>query len=237
MGIVAASAVLTACSSAAPAPRPGAVAQPEEGGWRGREGVQEAIALLNRGDVTVARERLMSVLRRDAGDGIARQLLSQIDGDPRQMLGAQSYSYTLRDGETLSTIAQRVLGNPMMFYILARYNDIAVPESVRPGQVIRIPGRRSAPAPERRRQRPAAPPRSEPERSVPPPAAASPRPSANPALAARLRAQGLAALNGGAVDRAVALLRRAAAADPGNAAIRGDLERALRVQRTVRSRR
>lgn len=225
---------LAGCNST-PGARPEAPSAPASGEWRGREGVQEAIALLNRGEADPARRRLMSVLRRDPADGIARQLISQIDGDPRQILGAQSYSYTMREGETLSTIAQRAFGNPMMFYLLARYNNIAVPQSVTPGQVIQIPGRRPSPPAERRpQQRPApAPPRPQATRPAPEPAA----PAANPALAARLRAQGLSALNGGAVDRSVSLLRQALAAQPENAAIRGDLARALRVQRTLQSRR
>ncbi|WP_206185534.1 LysM domain-containing protein, partial [Sphingosinicella sp. CPCC 101087] len=237
--LLVASVGLSGCASKAPAPEPAPASAPpaNEGGWRGREGVQEAIALLNRGEAERARERLMSVLELDPGDGIARQLISQIDGDPRQMLGSESYSYTLREGETLSTIAQRALGNPMMFYILARYNNIAVPESTSAGQVIQVPGRRPAPTPAARQPRPSAgPQRPAPQRAAPP-AATSPSPTTNPALAGRLRTQGLAALNSGAVDRAVALLRQALAADPANAAVRRDLERAMRVQRTVRSRR
>lgn len=221
------------CSSMPGSRAPAGASAPN---WQGRQRVQEAIALLNRGDAARARRQLMAALRRDPGDGIARQLLSQIDGDPRQMLGAVSYSHTLTEGETLSSVAQRALGNPMMFWILARYNNIAVPDSVRAGQVIEVPGRRPAAATRR-----AAPAAREPTPSRPRPAPAQPatpaRPATNPALAARLRSQGLAALNTGAVDRAVAMLRRARAADPDNVAIGADLERALRVQRTVQARR
>lgn len=221
----------------------GAAAQ-EEGHWRGREGVREAIALMHEGKGNEARRRLVSVLRHSPDDGIARQLLQQIEGDPREMFGTESHAYVLKEGETLSTVAQRALGNPMLFYALARYNDIAVPGAVEAGQTIQVPGRRpqaqaGRPAP----QRPAAP-RSQPPASAAPapaarPPAANPAPqrsAANPAQAARLRGQGLAALNGGQIDRAVGLLRQAAALDPGNSAIRGDLSRALRVQSTVRAR-
>jgi len=230
-----ASLALAGCSSTGSGPGGQGPSTASEGQWRGRENVQEAIALLNRGEVDDARRRLMSVLRRDPADGVARQLLSQIDGDPREMLGSESYAYTMREGETLSIIAQRALGNPMMFFILARYNNIPVPEAVAPGQVIQVPGRRPQPRPQPRPQRPQAQP-ARPEAARPAPTPAPARPAANPALAARLRAQGLAALNGGSVDRAVGLLRQALAADPGNGAIRNDLDRALRVQRTVRSR-
>ncbi len=106
-----------------------------------------------------------------------------------------------------------------------------------------------------RRRRPAPPPQPRPEpraparppRATPPPVAythadtcacaAPAAPRGNPARAAALRARGLAALNTGAADRAVALLGRALALDPGNAAIRNDLARARRIQGTLRSRR
>ncbi len=227
---------LAGCAGRTPAPAPAAA--PADGSWRGREEVRDAIALLNQGNAVEARARLLRVLRRQE-DGVARLLLSQIDGDPQQMLGAEHYPYTLREGETLSTVAQRALGNPMLFYILARYNSIAIPSSVRPGQVILVPGRRPAPPPQRPTPRPSAPPPSANPRPSPATPAARPAPAprrANPGQAARLRAQGLAALNGGQVNRAVILLRQALALDPGNAAIRNDLARAQRIQGTVRSR-
>jgi hypothetical protein len=217
---------------------PGTAPAPQQdANWRGREQVRDAIADLNRGDARAARRRLAAVLRHQPGDGIARQLLAEIDSDPRQLLGTESYSYTMRPGETLSTVAERALGNPMLFYALARYNNIAVPASVVPGQIILVPGHRPAsPPPPPRVARPA-PPHSEP---APAPEAVPARPaprSGNPAQAARLRGQALAAMNAGAIDRAVALLRQALALDPDNPAIRRDLDRALRVQNTVHSRR
>lgn len=202
--------------------------------WRGRENVRDAIALLNRGDPVGARRKLMTVLRQQPGDAVARSLIQQIDTDPHVLLGRENYSYTLREGETLSTVAQRALGNPMLFYALARYNDIAVPESVGPGRTILVPGRRPAPPPPRSEPRPTPSPRPTAPNVTPPRPAP---PASNPAQAARLRAQGLAALNAGQIDRAVSLLRQALAQDPGSAPIRNDLNRALRIQGTVRSRR
>ena len=216
---------------------PSAQPAPEDANARGRDRLRDVIAALNRGDAAGARRMLNAALRRQPNDGIARQLLEQIDRDPRALLGSESYSYTLREGETLSTVAQRALGNPMMFYALARYNNIAVPSSVQPGQTILVPGRRPAPPPPPRPEPRPTPARPTPTAPTPTPAPRAAVPAANPALAARLRGQGLAAMNGGAIDRAVALLRRALSLDPGNALIASDLNRALRIQSTVRSRR
>jgi hypothetical protein len=58
----------------------------------------------------------------------------------------------------------------------------------------------------------------------------------NPARAAKLRAAGLAAMNKGAIDRAVLLLRQALWADPGNALVTRDLDRARKIQATVHRR-
>jgi hypothetical protein len=235
LGSVLVALVLAGCGTVqrAVAPVSGAP-PPEDGNSRGRERVREVIAALNRGDAPAARRVLVAMLRRQPNDAVARGLLAQIDTDPRQLLGQESYSYTLREGETLSTVAQRALGNPMMFYALARYNNIAVPTSLVPGQTILVPGRRPAPPPPPPRQEP----RPVPTRPAPETSAPAPRPAqrGNPVLAARLRGQGLAALNAGLINRAVALLRQALALDPANALIRGDLGRALRIQSTVRSR-
>jgi len=227
---------LAGCGTMQRARAPSQAAPSPSGNWA--EQVRDVIADLNRGDAAAARRKLSGILRRRPDNSIARHLLSQIDTDPRALLGTQSYSYTLRQGETLSTVAGRTLGNPMLFYALARYNNIAVPSSVVPGQTIQVPGRRPAPRAQPRPEprAPGRPPRATPPQTLAP----APRPAAprgNPAEAARLRAQGLAALNAGSVDRAVALLRQAAALDPGNAAIRGDLGRARRIQSTLRSRR
>ena len=73
--------------------------------------------------------------------------------------------------------------------------------------------------------------------AAPRPAApvAVPKPQANAARAAQLRAQGLEQLNRGAIDRAVALLSQASQLDPGNALIQRDLARAVRIRGAVRA--
>ena len=108
-----------------------------------------------------------------------------------------------------------------MFYALARYNGILVPENIAAGSTLRIPGheRAARPKPAPASVKPAPGPR---------------QPSASPALAGALRKQGLSALAKGNPAGAVALLTRAVAADPGNAVIAADLARARRVHEAVR---
>jgi pyruvate/2-oxoglutarate dehydrogenase complex dihydrolipoamide acyltransferase (E2) component len=212
-----------------------------QGNWMGRDKVKDAIVLLNQGDSIKARQLLMAVLKKQPGDSVARQLISQIDSDPRVLLGTQNYAYTLKEGDTLSVLAQRFLGNPMMFFALARYNNIAIPTSVSPGQSILIPGKAPAPTPAATARKPAAKPApadakasaaAKPEA----PAAKPAQHAANPALATKLRGQGLAAMNAGAINRAVALLRRALSLNPDSGVIKNDLARALRIQSTVQAR-
>jgi LysM repeat protein len=178
--------------------------------------VQGAIALLNEGDPAAARAQLIEILKVQPGDMIARNLLKQIDTDPKVLLGSQNYSYTVREGETMSALAQRFLGDPMLAYALARYNGLSSPLSVKPGQSLLIPGTRKPAAPATAKKAPPAKKPTATAKAAPTPPKAA-QPAGNPAQAAKLRGQGLAAMNGGMINRAVALLRQALAFDPGNA--------------------
>jgi hypothetical protein len=198
--------------------------------------IEGVIALLDKGDQATASKQLKTILKRDPTDSAARVLEESIDKDPVELLGPKAFSYTVQPGETMIQLAERFLGTKLKFYQLARYNGIQVPASLAAGTELRIPG--TAPrAPEPVRTAPRAPaPATRPTRAKPagaPAAAAPAAPVANPALASQLRGAGLAALNQGKVDRAVALLSRAAALDPGNPLIARDLSRAQRIQRTV----
>jgi hypothetical protein len=224
LALGACAAVLSACATAGSGPAPVA-ARPPPGPVAEatpRERVDRALTLLAIGDATRARPELEAALARDPSDATARILIDQIDKDPVALLGARSYAYRVRPGESLSQIAGRLLGDPRLFYALARYNGVAAPQSVVAGQVLRIPGtRRKAQA----ASRPAAPAQ-----------ASAPVHPRDPARASRLRGAALQHLNGGKVDRAVALLREARDLDPDNALIRRDLDRAVRIQGSVRAR-
>jgi len=129
------------------------------------------------------------------------------------------------------TLAARYLGDPLRFYILARYNGIATPADLRVGQVLKIPGvPRRALAPRISRPAPAA---AAEKRAASPPTAASVSPPSQPERATSLRALALEDMNRGHINHAVSLLEKAAQLDPGSPLIIHDLARARRIQATV----
>lgn len=200
--------------------------------------VDAIAAMLDRGEAKFARKRLNTALKRDPMNPELLLLRDSIDRDPVDLLGPQSYPYVVRPGERMGDIALRLLGNRLKAYQLARYNKIDVPASLVAGTTLRIPGQPPrAPAPPPPRRTEPATPRPAPVARPKPAPAAPAKPVANPAAAARARAAGLAALNGGKAGQAVLLLRRAATLDPGNPVIARDLARAQRIAAAVRARR
>ncbi|WP_432767551.1 MAG: LysM peptidoglycan-binding domain-containing protein [Sphingopyxis sp.] len=228
--VLAAALALAGCASG---PKPGAIPTPAASA----QSIDAIAELLNQGDVSAAQKLIKSGLKRDPNNPQLALLRDSISRDPVELLGPQSFDYVVQPGDTLVGIAQRFLGNRLMTYQLARYNGIDKPTTLAAGQTLRIPG--SKPAPVRKAATPASPaaptasPRAQsPKKAVEPAAART-----DPAAARRLRTQGLAELNKGAAARAVQLLRRAAALDPGSAVIKADLARAERIEATVRARR
>lgn len=107
--------------------------------------IQNAITALQTGQEANAKKELDTLLRQEPENKVARSLLAQIKTDPATYFGNQdSFSYTLQPGDTLSSIAQRFLDEPLKFYILARFNGITDPSRVAPGRTIKVPGKKPA---------------------------------------------------------------------------------------------
>lgn len=53
--------------------------------------------------------------------------------------GARQKTYTVRAGDTLTSIAARQLGNANRWREIAKLNNIRDPRSIRPGQVLKLP--------------------------------------------------------------------------------------------------
>ncbi len=197
--------------------------------------IEDVVSLLNNGDEKAARKKLDAMLKRDPADTASAALMESITADPMTALGSTAFTYRVEAGDTMQGIAKRFLGDARKFYLLSRYNQLTVPASLKPGQTIRVPGTRpkEAPAPARPRATPAPATKAPPAPAAP---AATPH-TADPRRAAQLRSAGLTALNKGQIGTAVGLLSQAQRLDPGNALIQRDLDRARRLQATVRARR
>lgn len=159
---------------AAPSAPPSAAAQAQA-----QKEAQAAVEELEDGHEDEARALLRKAMGLDPNNKLALSLLRQLNLDPLTLFGRESFSYTVKPGESLSKIAGHYMGDIYLFYGLARYNDIKVPKQLAGGQVIRVPGR--APAVEEREPaRPVAKPAPKPARQMPP-AAAAPAPMVQPA--------------------------------------------------------
>ncbi len=211
------------------------------------------VELLGAGKRDQARVEAQKLAEEQPTSTEATTLLNEIDADPQLLLGASSTSYTIQPGETLVTLADRFLGDSNLFYALARYNNIDVPNDAAPGQTILIPTtrhgdhgehadrpdradhpahaeHRDAPPVLRRREEPPPEPRKPTAPSPEAQPAAPSAPAHDPARANALRSEALVEMNKGAIDRAVSLLREASHLDPDSGPISADLARALRIQ-------
>jgi LysM repeat protein len=125
-----------------------------------QEHALQAAELLQEAKVPETRLELQRSLKLDPHNVLATTLLRQLDEDPTAILGKESFQYKVVPGDTLSRIADRVLGDKYMFYALARYNNIATPRQLQAGQLIKILGKQPPPPKEVRRpeSRPSVPP-------------------------------------------------------------------------------
>jgi hypothetical protein len=227
-------------TAAPPPPPPPATANPATAllpptvGLSAQERLARVVDLLQQGSEAQARVELAETLRQQPSMREAEVLKQTLDTDPKALFGADSFAYRVGPHETLITVAVNFLGDSYKFYGLARYNGISVPNAVKPGDMIQIPGRFREPA-----NRPPARPSSgedRPEKPQVAPPVPEARP-ANPAQAQRMRRAGLERMSAGFIDQAVGLLEQAQRLDPANGAITADLGRARRVQAAVRNRR
>jgi len=128
-----------------PAPQPVPVPVVEVPQGTARELFLRGLDALQDGDEDAARPLLQQALVLDPGHKNAAILLSQMGVDPVDMLGKEKFAYKVQPGDTLSRIARRFLGEPLKFYVLARYNGIRSADRLEAGQIINIPGKKPPP--------------------------------------------------------------------------------------------
>jgi len=211
----------------APAPPPQPVLTPQEREKQAQKLTQEALDQLQHGEEASARGLLEQAVKLDPANELAKKLLYQVNADPQKEWGAQHFRYTVQSGDSLASIAQRFRNDRFLFYLLAKYNDIKVPNRLTVGQTIKVPGRQPpsallkappAPAPlEAVTHKPAEPKTSEPVATpvpipAPPPAAIAekgPRAEAD-----RLVAQGKTLAGKGELRQAMTAFDDARKRDP-----------------------
>lgn len=145
--------------------------------------------LLQKGDAEHAKVELEACLDDAPDSKAASELLAEIETPLSKLYPKRYFAVTLGRSETLSGLAATYLGDPLAFYGLARYNNIAEPAMIIAGEQIRIPATEDALAAQNgfvRAQavaadeaRPAEPPPDQASAKSTPPAAA-PAPAAKP---------------------------------------------------------
>ncbi len=227
----------------APLPQPDQQPQPQPPGLpaspESRQQAQKialaAADILQSGNEDAARAELKRALALDPQSRIALSLTKQMTADPAS-LGREYFSYTVRQGDTLALLAQRYLGgDPYLFYILARYNDIKVPKQLSAGQVIRIPGkapaREATPTPAREPSPAPAPAPPAPPAPAPVPVPVPPPPPPAPTQGELAMRDGVAAERAGDLPRALAAYRKADGLGQSDAAGKAEQVRQLLVAR------
>ena len=132
----------------APAPAPAAPElSPSQAKAQAQRLALDAVDQLQNGDEIAARATLDKAIALDPTNDLAKKLQDQIKADPQKELGTVFFRYTVQKDDSLSKLAQQYLGDRFRFYILAKYNDMASPNKLAAGQVIKIPGRAPATPP------------------------------------------------------------------------------------------
>ena len=131
----------------APAPAPAPELTPAQAKSQAQRLALDAVEQLQNGDEPAARVTLDKAMALDSTNDLARKLQEQIKADAQKELGPVFFRYTVQRDDSLSKLAQQYLGDRFRFYILAKYNDMASPNKLAAGQVIKIPGRAPATPP------------------------------------------------------------------------------------------
>jgi tetratricopeptide (TPR) repeat protein len=129
-------------AEAAPVEKPPEVVEPvfePTPGLTPRERFRTALKLLETGQSGQAKAELEAYIAESPSSKVAQGLLEQIDTPIEDYFPAESFAVTVAPGETLSTLAQTFLDDPLKFYVLARYNNIDNPSQVSVGQTLNIP--------------------------------------------------------------------------------------------------
>jgi tetratricopeptide (TPR) repeat protein len=121
-------------------PDDGAASEMREGQEGSPQRAAGSVAsLIGDGHYDEARVLLEERLARNPEDSQARSLLHQLTVDAQALLGPPGSEHIVVAGDSLSALADRYLGDPQLYVLLARYNGIKQPRSLTVGQRIALP--------------------------------------------------------------------------------------------------
>lgn len=122
-----------------PEPPSSAETQPPQSETEAADDLSAAIASLERGEGQRAHAMLVRLRERAPDSEVVRRLLRQIDAPVEELLPGPYRQVEVAPGDSLSLIASRELGDPLLFYALARLNGIDAPARLPAGTWLRIP--------------------------------------------------------------------------------------------------
>lgn len=96
---------------------------------------------LQNGDFAAAATLLEALRHANPGSSTLSLLQQQLTEPPESLLPPPYRSFRVQPGDTLSEIAERELGNPLLFVALARLNGLAEPRRLSVGSELRVPVR------------------------------------------------------------------------------------------------
>lgn len=121
-------------------PDDGAASEMREGQEESPQRADDSVAsLIGDGRYDEARVLLEERLARNPKDSQARSLLNQLTADTQAVLGPPVSEHIVVAGDSLSALADRYLGDPQLYVLLARYNGIKQPRALTVGQRIALP--------------------------------------------------------------------------------------------------
>lgn len=101
--------------------------------------LKSVIELMQNGEARLASDSLEALIADTSNSQVMESLLLQLQTDSKERFGDDFYEVTVRAGDTLSVLAGQHLGDPLQFYALAHYNDIAIPRLLEVGQQLKVP--------------------------------------------------------------------------------------------------
>lgn len=107
----------------------------------------DAMDALQNGQFERALGQLDELLRANPGSPTLGLLRRQLIEAPSEVLPGPYRSLRVEPGDTLSELAERELGNPLLFVALARLNGLQRPRSLAVGAELRVPVRAEPQAP------------------------------------------------------------------------------------------